>query len=160
MCMFVLMLSHPIFDMNHFCRERFFMGLAWGIFFLILFVWRQARNVYYELLPPHATAGIDKIAEEERQNRGKTDKPAYMARPLKVGEQQMFCKIFGPRLYKRIWGTLAPSKHCALFHLWKNGPKAGSWLFQMGLFMQGIYIAVYLTHIAQYERSTLDMMLQ
>ena len=93
------------------------MAFAYSIAFVLFIVGRHSRNIYYKLLPKHASGpnSLQRIQDAERGIgadgkvkpgfiAGKTHKPMYMSQSLKSGTDSWTYKLLGHKTFKMFYG--------------------------------------------------------
>lgn len=116
--------------------QMWFLALAnWIIFALLAFCLSVAKGIYYQLLPRHAKSGRreDVAAEEEKNEKGETKKPAYLESEESVGTGV----------------AESGNPHERLFPMAKKGPSLLSSLLQLCLFLQAVYVAIFCSSILE-----------
>ncbi|CAD7926936.1 unnamed protein product [Amoebophrya sp. A25] len=134
--LFILLLAaKPVFRMDAEGQQFFLQALACGITLVLLAIMMRLRGIYYHLLPSDYSPGpsdamTEYLGKELLIGRGK---PAY--------QTAKYTRGYGA-WRKYLYGTLAPNKQEALFYAWRRGPASLSFVLQIALFLQAIYVAV------------------
>jgi len=131
----VLTACRPLMKIEDEQIPHVLFSLSYTLFTLILLITYQVYSLYRGVLPPVAPSYFTPT-ELIQQYHGIDTKPRCFDVPLKRTDNLL--RIF-------LSGTESPNQQEALFTLWANGPGALSTMTQVLLFLQAVFLAVYLT---------------